>query len=113
MLIFTARIRRMGEGTVFSLFVSSHLGGGPRSRSGGGVPGPGQGGVPGLRSRGGTWSQIQGGYPVSDLGGYLVSDPGGGVLPSVKGKNFDTRFGLIHVQTRKKICCQGTPPPLQ
>ena len=40
--IFTARIRRMGEGTVFSLFVSPHLdgeGGGwvshPRSRWGG------------------------------------------------------------------------------
>ena len=32
-------------------------------------------------------------------------------LPS-KGKNFDTRFGLIHVQTGKKFFCQGTPPPL-
>ena len=29
----------------------------------------------------------------------------------VKGKIFDTRFGLIHVQTGKKIFCQGTPPP--
>ena len=74
---------------------------GPRSRSGGsqvqvqgcgGVPGPGLGGP---RSR-------SGGYPVSDLGGYPVS---------VKGKIFDTRFGLIHVQTGKKIFCRGTPPP--
>ena len=31
--------------------------------------------------------------------------------PPVKGKNFDTRFGLIHVQTGKKNFCQGTPPP--
>ena len=30
--------------------------------------------------------------------------------PLVKGKLFDTRFGLIHVQTGKKIFCQGTPP---
>ena len=44
------------------------------------------GGVPGLR--------FSGGYPVS-----------------VKGKIFDTRFGLIHVQTGKKNFCRGTPPP--
>ena len=31
--------------------------------------------------------------------------------PLVKGKFFDTRFGLIHVQTGKKNFCQGTPPP--
>ena len=57
----------------------------------GGVPGPGRGGggVPSLRSREG----------------------GGGLYPVlVKGKIFDTRFGLIHVQTGKKIFCQGTPP---
>ena len=46
--IFTARIRRMGEGTFFSLFVSSHLDGGgypvmskwgyPKPRSGRGLP---------------------------------------------------------------------------
>ena len=29
----------------------------------------------------------------------------------VKGKNFDTRFGLIHVQTGEKNFCRGTPPP--
>ena len=57
------------------------------------VPGPGPGG--GSRSQiwGGTWSQVQGGYPVS-----------------VKGKIFDTRFGLIHVQTRKKIFVARPPP---
>ena len=31
--------------------------------------------------------------------------------PPVKGKNFDTRFGLIHVQIGKKNFCQGTPTP--
>ena len=31
--------------------------------------------------------------------------------PPVKGKIFDTRFGLIHVQTGKILFCQGTPPP--
>ena len=34
-IVITARIQRMGEGTVFSLFVSPHLdGGGPHPRSG-------------------------------------------------------------------------------
>ena len=30
--------------------------------------------------------------------------------PMVKGKNFDTRFGLIHVQTGKKFFWGNTPP---
>ena len=61
--LITARIRRMGEGTVFSLFVSSHLGGV--------LPQSGLGGVPHLRSgRGGTPSQVWlGGYPIPGLGG--------------------------------------------
>ena len=33
-----------------------------------------------------------------------------GPPPLVKGKFFDTRFGLIHVQTGKKNFCQGIPP---
>ena len=70
-----------------------------------------QGGVPGLRfsgGGGGTWSLIFGG------GGYLVSDfrGGGGYPVLVKGKIFDSRFGLIHVQTgKKKIFVEGPPPP--
>ena len=37
---------------------------------------------------------------------------GGGEYPvSVKGKNFDTRFGLIHVQTGKEIFLSRDPPP--
>ena len=55
-----------------------------------------------------------GGGPRSQIfwGGSQVSDfSGGGGPVSVKGKNFDTRFGLIHVQTGKKKFCRGTPPP--
>ena len=75
---------------------------------------------------GGTWSQIFGGGGVPDLrfgggvpglrfsrGGYLVSDFQGGYPVLVKGKIFDSRFGLIHVQTGKKNFCWGTPPPLR
>ena len=36
---------------------------------------------------------------------------GGGYLVSVKGKLFDTRFGLIHVQTGKIFFVKGPPPP--
>ena len=72
-------------------------------------------GVPGLRFSGGylvsdflggdTWSQIFG-------GGYLVSDFPGGYLVLVKGKIFDSRFGLIHVQTgEKKFLLRDPPPP--
>ena len=83
----------MTEGYIFSLSTFRGGGrGGPRSRSQ--IRG-GEGG-PGLR--------FSGGVPVSDFqGGYPVSDFGGGYLVSVKGKFFDTRFGLIHVQTRKKF----------
>ena len=35
---------------------------------------------------------------------------GGGVPVSVKGKFFDTRFGLIHVQTGKKNFLSRDPP---
>ena len=58
------------------------------------------GGVPGLRFLGGgTWSQIF-------RGGYLVSDfRGGGYPVLVKGKIFDSRFSLIHVQTGEKNFC--------
>ena len=66
---------------------------------------------------GGSWSQVWGG-PGLRSGGVLVSGPGGvpvsgpgGYLVSVKGKNFDTRFGLIHVQTGKKFFVEGPPPP--
>ena len=107
-----------GWGRLYFHFVSPHLEGGTQSQvQVGGVPGPGLGrGVPGpglgrrvpgpglgrgsqVQVRGGTRSQIGGGYPVSGPGGV-----------SVKGKFFDTRFGLIHVQTGKKNFCRGTPP---
>ena len=99
--IFTARIRRMGEGTVFSLFVSSHLDGGGRvpqpGLDGGGTPARsgwwGGGGTParsawwggrGTPARSGCWggtparSAWWGGYPgqVWMLGGVGVPQPG-------------------------------------
>ena len=37
---------------------------------------------------------------------FLLREP----PPQVKRKIFDTRFGLIHVQTRKKIFVKGRPP---
>ena len=113
LLIFTARIRRMTGGYIFTLCVNQHLGGGPRSQIF-------RGGVPGLRfsGRGGPRSQIFWGWgegPRSQTfwGGSQVSDflGGGGSPVSIKGKIFDTRFGLIHVQTRKKIFVEGPPPP--
>ena len=107
----------MGEGTVFSLSVHTQEGGSQvqvQVQVGGGFPGPGPGGGTQSQVRGGTWSQIWGGYPVSGLGG--VPGPGGRGVPglrsgrggypvSVKGTIFDTRFGLIHVQTGEKIFC--------
>ena len=67
----------------------------------------GGGGVPGLRFSGG------GGYLVSDFwgGGYLVSDfRKGGYPVSVKGKIFDSRFGLIHQTGEKKFLLRDPPP---
>ena len=95
----------MGEGNSFSLF--TFRGGVPNpALDGGGVPCLRfSGGVPGLRFSGGR-SQ------VSDFrGGSQVSDFQGEYPVSVKGKNFDTRFGLIHVQTGKKIFVEGPPLP--
>ena len=82
--------------------------GGPRSQiSRGGPRSQIFGGVPGLRFLGGPRSQISGeGVP-----GPGLRFPGGGGYPvSVKGKFFDTRFGLIHVQTGKKIFVEVPPP---
>ena len=83
----------LGWGRVPSL----RSGGVPHLRLGGrGVPGLRSGGVPHLRS-GDTTSQVLGGVPW--------------VPPPVKGKMFDTRFGVIHVQTGKKIFTEGLPSP--
>ena len=79
-------------------------------------------------------SDFRGGYLVSDFqGGYLVSDflggvpglrflggavpglrfsgGGGGYLVLVQGKIFDSRFGLIHVQTGEKKFLLRDPLP--
>ena len=98
--------------------VCSLLGGGSQVQvEVGGIPGPGQGGGVEVQV-GGSQVQVKvgwgvpgpgrgGGGPRSRSGGVPSLRSGGGV--SVKGKNFDTRFGLIHVQTRI-IFCRGTPP---
>ena len=103
----------------------SDPGGGPRSQIFGGSQVSDFGGGPRSQIfRGDPRSQIfGGGYPVSDfwggprsqifLGGHPVSDFQGGYPVSVKRKIFDTRFGLIHVQTGKKYFCRGTPPPVK
>ena len=108
--IITARVRTYDGRLCFHRCVSVQ---------GRGVPGPGRGGsqvqvqvggsqvqVGGVPCLGGSqfWggSQFQGGYPVSGQGRYPVS---------VKGKFFDTRFGLIHVQPGKKIFVERLPPP--
>ena len=101
-VIITARIRRMGK-VIFSLCVSVY------TSTGGGVPDPAMdgGGVTGLRFLGGVPGlRFSGGVP-----GLRFS--GGGYPVSVKGKNFDTRFGLIHVQTGKKIFVEGPPPQVK
>ena len=60
---------------------------------------------------GGSQDQVPG-VPSLRLGGVPGLRSGGGVvLVSVKGKIFDTRCGLIHVQTGKNFFCWGTPPP--
>ena len=94
-------IRRMTEGYIFSLSTFRGGGGVPVSDFGGGV------------GWGYPVSDLQGGYPVSDFGGGvpgLKFSGGGGYLVSVKGKIFDTRFGLIHVQTGKFFFVKGYPP---
>ena len=117
-LILTARVRSTREGNVLTpVCVSVHtFRGGPRSQIFGGSQ------VSDFRGRGGTQSQIfgggvpglrffLGGSQVSDFGGVpSLRFSGGGYLVSVKGKIFDTRFGFIHVQTRKKIFVVGPPP---
>ena len=84
------------------------VGGGPRSQIFfGGAPGLRfSGRVPGLRFWGGSQvSDFFGGVPSLRFSGGR-----GWYLVSLKGKIFDTRFGLIHVQTRKKIFVEGPPP---
>ena len=74
---FTARIRRMGRGNIFSLSVSSHLGGYPIQLMGGGTPFPGldswQGGTP--------FPGLDGGVPHPADRGEPLPSSGWGVPP--------------------------------
>ena len=126
-LIFTARVRTYDGRLCFHRCVSVQ-GGGPRSQifGGGGsqVSDFWRGGPRSQIFRGGLRSQIFGGGPRSQIfrgdprsqifgGGPRSQIFWGGYPVSVKGKIFDTRFGLIHVQTGEKIFCRGTPPPVK
>ena len=100
--------------------VSDFPGGGPRSQIfqggsqvshflGGGVSVSdfrGGGGVPGLNKGKNFWHQIWLDTCSDREKNFCWGTP---PFP-VKGKIFDTRFGLIHVQTGKKNFCRGTPP---
>ena len=95
--IFTARIRRMGEGNIFTLCVNPHF----DLEGGGGVPHPrsGLGGwyqIPGL-DRGGTPSQVWPGgvpHPRSGLWGVPLSRTGWGTPPSgLDGVTLSARTG--------------------
>ena len=71
--MFTVRIRRMGEGNSFSLFVCPHRGvPQPGPDGGGGVPWPGPdgGGVPGQVQTGGTLAR-NGEHPIQSWGTSL------------------------------------------
>ena len=126
--VVTARVRSTTGRYCFYRCLSVNIYGGvPGPDPGRGVPGPGPGGSqsqiwggprsrsrwggPGLRSRGVPGPGPGGGVPGPGLGGSQFQIWGEGYPVSVKGKIFDTRFGLIHVQTGKKFFCQGTPPP--
>ena len=100
-LIITARIRSMTGRYCFHRCLSVNISGGGYLVSdfqGGNLVSDFWGGVPGLRFSGG-------GYLVSDFRGE------GGYPVLVKGKIFDSRFGLIHVQAGKKKFLLRDPPP--
>ena len=137
--LITARVRSTREGNIYTWKCLSVPGPGPGrgvpgpGPGGGGYPVSGSGGrvgVPGpdpgkkeypVSGSGGSQVQVGEGVPGPGPGGRGVPSirfggvpglrSGGGYRVSVKGKIFDTRFGLIHTQTGKKIFCQGTPPP--
>ena len=119
----------MGEGTVFSLFVSSHLDGGggtpvpglsggvPHPRSGWGVPHPRSGGgVPCPRSGEDTPSQVWGHTPILGLDGegvppgqvWMVGYP---VAPSARSG----QWGYLGYPIGQvwMVGVPGPPPPSQ
>ena len=99
-LIITARIRSMTGRYCFHRCLSVNISGG---------------GVPGLSKGKNFWHQIWLDTCSDWKKNFLSRDCPPSPPPPpppVKGKIFDTRFGLIHVQTGKKNFCRGTPPPL-
>ena len=108
----TPRIRRMGEGNIFSLCVSSHL-----DRVGGGVPHPrfGQGmyPIPGVDEGGGVSYPRSGlvGVPIPGLdSGVPHSRTGWGApLPGLDGVLPLARTGLNRTELNRSGW--GKPPP--
>ena len=92
--IITARIRRMTGGYIFSLSTHWCV--------------CGEGGGPGVSKGKNFWHQIW----LDTCSDWKKKNFCRGTPPPlVKGKFFDTRFGLIHVQTgKKKIFVKGPPP---
>ena len=129
MYVFTARIRRMGESTVFSLFVSPHLDGGrgypitgldrgvPHHRSGqGGTPSqiwvggtPARSGcwVGGTPARSGWWVGVP--WPGLDLGGGTPARSGWWGVPRYPS----AKSGCWGVPPQPGLDGGGTPPPGQ
>ena len=107
-----AGIRFSGRGYPVSDFRRGWGGTRPQIFGGGGCGGVQ--GVPGLRFSGGAMGGKGGGQQGGTQSQIFGGEWGGagGYPDSVKGKIFDTRFGLIHVQTGKKnFLSRDSPPP--
>ena len=103
-MIFTAHIQRMGEGTLFSSFVSSHLGGGVPKSGLWGYPIPClAGGVPHPRSRGKGVS-----HPRSGWGGTQGTPP-----PNRSGWGTPQTWDRVPPQPGMgyPLTWDGVPPP--
>ena len=105
-LFVTARIRRMGEGTVFSLFVSPHLGGGgtPIRYRGGNPSQIWLGGVPHPRSR---W----GGVPPNQVRMESPPQPGQDGVPPPPGPETGDPPGPGTGYSPPPRTRDGVPPP--
>ena len=94
-IVFTARIRRMGEGTVFSLFVSPHLDGGE-----GDTPGLDGGGYPRSGWSGGT----QGNPPTMRQNSRASTCyPAGGMPLAFTQEDFLV-FNCVHSAMKVQVC---------
>ena len=91
--VITDRKRSTRGGYIFSLSVSSHLGGVPHPADGGGVPHP---------------RSSQGGYPIQLMGGYPIQ-PGGRGVPHPADGGYPV-LPAGGVPTYGTPLAMGTPP---